>query len=504
LPLRIGIHVGDVVVQGDDLMGDGVNIAARIEGVADAGGIAISRAVHEQVRDKLDLSFIDKGEVELKNLARPVQVFALGGTVPSSAAEPAPALALPDKPSIAVLPFQNMSGDPEQEYFADGISEDIITELTRFRTLFVIARNSSFSYKGKSPDLRAVGRELGVRYVLEGSVRKVGNRIRLTGQLIDAQTGSHIWAERYDRQLDDVFMVQEELTRSIVRAIAPHISNAEHAKVRRRRPGSLGAYEIAVRAHAKALDAWVRSDRALCDEAISEARAALAIDPDSTLALHALSFAQVQHLGRGTAADRQVAWRDGMAAVERCIAIDGADGAAHTRMGVLLIRAPGGSRFGEALDCVQRGFDLNPNDVQSLLAVAFVETLAGNPEHAIDLLKQVLRISPRDPARPNIHQQLSLASFTAKQYADGVAYALRGINEAPRLTPLYVFLATSYVGLDQIEEARAAMATARQLGPEFVERHLSGNINGRDTERARIFARIAAGLEAPSAADALR
>ena len=224
-----------------------------------------------------------------------------------------PALALPDKPSIAVLPFQNMSGDPEQEYFTDGITEDIITELSRFRSLFVIARNSSFSYKGKSPDIRQVGRELGVRYVLEGSIRKAANRIRVTGQLIDTLSGNHIWAERYDRVLEDVFAVQEELTQSIVRAIAPQISEAEVAKARRRRPDSLSAYEIAVRAHAKAWDALIKSDRRFCDEAIGEARAALAIDPDSTIALNAsrsLNFSISCAARPSTATQRgETAWR---------------------------------------------------------------------------------------------------------------------------------------------------------------------------------------------------
>src|SRR5262249_16506214 len=195
LQLRIGIHVGDVVVQGDDLMGDGVNVAARVEGIAEPGGIAITRAVHEQVRDKLDLGFMDKGEIELKNIQRPVQVFVIGGPKPAPATT---ALSLPDKPSIAVLAFQNMSGDPEQEYFVDGLVEDITTALSRFKSLFVIARNSSFTYKGRAVDIRQVGRELGVRYVLEGSVRRAVNRLRITAQLIESESGAHLWADRFE------------------------------------------------------------------------------------------------------------------------------------------------------------------------------------------------------------------------------------------------------------------------------------------------------------------
>src|SRR5215213_7736723 len=225
--LRIGIHVGDVVVEGDDLMGDGVNIAARLESVAVPGGISISRAVHDQVRDRIDTVFDDKGEIALKNITRPVQVFAFAGANSVLVKTTPPALVLPDKPSIAVLPFQNMSGDPEQEYFADGMVEEIITALSRFKSLFVIARNSSFTYKGKAVDIKQVGRELGVRYVLEGSVRKAGNRVRTSGQLIEASSGTHVWAERFEGDLSDVFALQDRLTESVVTAIAPKMFQTE-------------------------------------------------------------------------------------------------------------------------------------------------------------------------------------------------------------------------------------------------------------------------------------
>jgi adenylate cyclase len=240
-----------------------------------------------------------------------------------------------------------MSGDAEQEYFADGISEDIITELTRFHELFVIARNTSFSYKGKLPNIRDIGRELGVRYVLEGSVRRAGNRIRLTSQLVDTQTDAHIWAERYDRQLDDVFLVQEELTRSIVRAIAPQISETELAKVRRRNPASLSAYELAVRANATALDAWTRSE--LRQEALRLAEAALAVDPASTMALGARATAQHQHALLGTAVDREAAWRDGMAATKQMLELDHSSSSAYALRGLLLAYAPTEDRLEDAL-----------------------------------------------------------------------------------------------------------------------------------------------------------
>jgi TolB-like protein/class 3 adenylate cyclase len=504
IAFRIGVNLGDIIIDDDDIFGDGVNIAARLQEIASPGGICISSRVHDDVRDRLDIAFEDGGPQTLKNIARPVVVWRWSPGVPRQtpiATVPAP-LALPDKPSIAVLAFANMSGDPEQEYFTDGITEDIITELSRFRSLFVIARNSSFSYKGKSPDIRQVGRELGVRYVLEGSIRKAANRIRVTSQLIDTLSGSHIWAERYDRVLEDVFAVQEELTQSIVRAIAPSVSDAEVDKLRRRRPDSLGSYEIAVRAYAKAWDAFAKSDRTLCDEAIGEARAALLIDPDSTLALNALALALFQHRVRGTAVDPDAAWREGLAAATRSVEVDRTNSFSHAMKGMLLMLTP--DRIGEGLESARRAHDLNPHDMQSLIGVAFVENRAGDPERAIEYLQQAMRISPRDPMRPNIHQQLAMASFTTGQYAKGVAYALLGIDEAPRLTPLHVYLATNYVGLGEIEKAKAAMVVARRVGPEFVERYVTGAFGGHKRERQWVFARIAAGLEDPGAAEALR
>jgi len=517
ITFRIGINLGDVIIDDGDIHGDGVNIAARLEAAAPPGGIVISGAVHHAVVGRLKAAFVDLGSLELKNIERPIQAFrvqwqAADWSAPTRASpsvipltptgeEP---LALPDRPSIAVLAFANMSGDPEQEYFTDGITEDIITELSRFRSLFVIARNSSFSYKGKSPDVRQVGRELGVRYVLEGSIRKAANRIRVTGQLIDTQTGSHIWAERYDRVLEDVFAAQEELTRSIVRAIAPHISDAEIARLRRRRPESLSAYEIAIRAHAKAWDAFVKSDRGLCDDAIAEARAALAIDPDSTLALNAIALAQFQHLARGTSADRTSARKEAMDAINRAIETDRTNASSHAQKGVLLAAAPDGDHTGEALECARRAHELNPHDMQSLIGVAYVEHVVGNPETAIRYLQEALRISPRDPMRPHLHQQLAMASFAARQYANGVAYARLGLDEAPLLPPLHVFLATNYVGLGEIDKARAAMAEALRIGPEFAQRHITGAIGGKHRERQWKFARIAAGLEDPRVAELLR
>ena len=250
IEFRIGIHLGDIIIDDNDIFGDGVNIAARLESIAVPGGISISRAVHDQVRDRINVCFDDKGEIALKNIARPVQVFAVSGAKESKTTvlpESKPALALPDKPSIAVLPFTNMSGDPEQDYFADGMVDDIITALSHFKALFVIARNSSFTYKGRAVDVKQVGRELGVRYVLEGSVRKAANRVRITGQLVDTATGAHLWAERFDGGLGDIFDLQDQVTESVVGAIAPAVEKAEIERAKRKPTESLDAYALYLR-----------------------------------------------------------------------------------------------------------------------------------------------------------------------------------------------------------------------------------------------------------------
>jgi adenylate cyclase len=246
IEFRVGINLGDIIIDADDIHGDGVNIAARLERIAEPGGICISESSYQQVRDKLDIGFEDMGEQQLKNIVRPVHVYRVRRDA-RPALKP-PALALPDKPSIAVLPFQNMSGDPEQEYFADGMAEDIITALSKLRWFFVIARNSTFAYKGKSLDVRQVARELGVRYVLEGSVRKAGDRVRISGQLVDATTGNHIWAQRYDREIADVFAVQDEIAESVVAAIEPQLYAAENLRIETKPPESLDAWECVIRA----------------------------------------------------------------------------------------------------------------------------------------------------------------------------------------------------------------------------------------------------------------
>ena len=521
---RIGIHSGDVMEKGDgSVYGDGVNIAARLQALAEPGQIAVSDAIHGAVRGKVSASFIDQGEQQVKNIAHPVRAYRVQvgeRAEPVTATAPKPVageidLSLPDKPSIAVLPFTNMSGDPEQEYFTDGVTEDIITELSLFHSLFVIARNSSFTYKGKPVDVRTVSKELGVRYVLEGSVRKSANRIRVTGQLIDALTGNHIWAEKYDRVLEDVFAVQEEVTRAIVRAIAPQIETVERLKAARRHPANLSAYEIAVRAWANAVSALFNNDAALRERVIGEANQALAIDPSSTLALNAIAFAQFQNAFFEAKPEvRELAWQQGMVAAQRAIELDPSDSLGYSIKGNLLIfppHPPGTpghiDHNDEALNDLQRAHELNPNDVQVLWVLGICEVAVGLVSQGIERLTQALRTSPRGPWSANIEGLLSWAHFYAKNYAAGRQWALRALTGSPNLYSAHMSLAVHCVGLGEISQAKNAFEAVRRIAPDFVASRLSGGFytgSAEDRERHQLFLRIAAGLEDPSAANALR
>ena len=313
IEFRIGINLGEVIVDGDDIYGDGVNIAARLEGLARPGGICVSAKVFEEVSNKLDVGFEDLGPQEVKNIPTPVRAYHVMADEPPTGA----ALALPDKPSIAVLAFANMSGDPEQEYFADGIAEDIITALSRFNWFFVIARNSSFAYKGRSPDVRAVAAELGVQYVLEGSVRKAGTRVRITAQLVDALSGRHVWAERYDRELTDIFEVQDEITTAIVGNVAPSFVAAEAQRAARKAPDNLDSWDLTMRANAHAwhhTPAEQAEARRLLESAVER-------DPDNTVALVGLATNYLHEFGAGLAPDPAANHRRSEAAAQRALAL---------------------------------------------------------------------------------------------------------------------------------------------------------------------------------------
>jgi adenylate cyclase len=519
LQFRIGVHLGDVIEKADGTVyGDGVNIAARLQALAEPGGIIVSESIHMAVRGKVPADFEDQGEQTVKNIAHPVRTYrvllqagaliapvALAGRATAASIEID--LSLPDKPSIAVLPFANMSGDPEQEYFTDGISEDIITELSRFHSLFVVARNSSFSYKGKSPDIRQVGRELGVRYVLEGSIRRSGSRIRVTAQLIDALTGTHIWAERYDRVQEDIFALQEELTQAIVAAIAPQIEASELTRATRRRPGNLSAYELALRAWAHASGGGVNGDAVTCHLAIREANEALAIDPESTLALMALAWGHAALLFLQFAPDPAHTLQEMRTAAMRAVESDRSNASALALKAVTVMTSLQFEQYPQALADGRRAHEINPNDAFVLLMLVIIEAVGGEPEQAIEHGKLFLRLNPRDTRLHLLFNGLASASFAAKRYEDGIRWALRAIHDMPRMPMPYLLLANCHVGIGEIDKAKAAFATLVRIAPLFAQSRIDGpSSQGRveDRHRGHIFTRIAAGLEAPSAADGLR
>ena len=411
--------------------------------------------------------------------------------------------ALPEMPSIAVLSFQNMSGDPEQEYFSDGMAEDVITKLSRFKELLVTARNSSFSYKGKSPDIRQVGKELGVRYVLEGSVRRAGNRIRVNAQLIDSLTGSHVWAETYDRMLEDVFELQEELTASIVGTISSTISTAEIEGLRQRRPANLSAYEAALRAKALGWEAFRKNDPALSAEAIREAKAALAIDPNSVQALCALAGAHWQQFYFKSAPDPDAAWQAGYEAASRAIELDPTNEEGYRRKAQLCVRDD--AHLEEALFAARRAYELNPNNSSALSYLGLCEVKRGDLPAAIEHCTRAMRISPRDPLKPN--SPLALAHFLSKDYAAALEQAQIAASEAPNAPLPMALVAVSCVGLNEVDKARAVVDAARRIAPDFRERVgslIGWNRNPEYRRHFTTFLDVACGTREPAAADALR
>ncbi len=387
---RIGVNLGDIIIDGDDIHGDGVNVAARLEALAEPGGLAISGTVHEQVQDKLDTAFIDAGPVEMKNIARPVQVWhwtsrTIPETGPAGTTQP-----LPAKPSIAVLPFANMSGDPEQEYFSDGITEDIITALSKFRWFFVIARNSAFVYKGRAVDVSQVGAELGVRYVLEGSVRKAGDRIRVTAQLIEAENASHVWAERYDRKLEDIFELQDEITATIAAAVEPELAGSERRRALRKPTEDLDAWDLFQRGVARMWlhdRAGVETGRALFAEAVAR-------DSEFGQARGYLAFAAFMLLVYEWAEDRDTLLREGLDQANRALSLDEKDYFALHALGRLHTLAGNHAAAVRALEASIAG---NPNFVLGYAALAEAHVYGGDPRSALEYAETAMRLSPADP-----------------------------------------------------------------------------------------------------------
>jgi adenylate cyclase len=464
---RIGINQGDVVFDDTRVYGDGVNVAARLENIAEPGGICISRKVYEEVAGKLQLAFVDLGELQLKNIAHPVRVYRISDEQPAAPRATAkPALAFPDKPSIAVLPFTNMSGDPEQEYLADGIVDDIITELSRFSELFVIARNSSFQYKGKATDVRQVGRDLGVRYVLEGSVRRGGDRIRISAQLIDATTGAHRWAERYDRTLDDIFAVQDDVVRTIVAILAAHVRIAETERTRAKPPSSCQAYDY----YLKAADTFFNSfNRSFTVDALYETRRllqqSLAFDPNSARSYAVLALTYVACWYHHVDGDflSPGALDQAHRYARKAVELDPNLPEAHASLGFCLM-------FRRELDASIAAFEranvLNPNCVNSInwqFAPALLRV--GEARRAIDVINRYLRLDPLHA--PFASGLLGFAHYMLRDYVQALALFRDCVAMSPKMRIGHVGLAATYAQLGKAEEARAAAAELMRLEPDY-------------------------------------
>jgi TolB-like protein/class 3 adenylate cyclase len=450
----------------NDIFGDGVNIAARLEGIAEPGGVCISDDAQRQVRGKVDIGFEDMGSQTLKNIAEPMRAWrmqlegeAASSAPPKPSAETAPPLALPEKPSIAVLPFQNMSGDPEQEHFADGMVEDIITGLSRSKALLVIARNSTFTYKGKAVDIKQVGRELGVRYVLEGSVRKAGTRARITGQLIDAATGAHLWAERFDGLLEDIFDLQDRVASSVIGAILPQLERAEIERAQRKPTESLRAYDYYLRA----LAASYRFTREANLEIIELTRAASAIDPQFALphALAVFSFTQRKAFGWSTELAQETSETSRLA--RHAIELDKDDARVLAMAGFGLAYVVG--EVEEAAIFLTRAVQLDPNLVLARTWLGWTKVYLGDTDGAIEQLEVSLRLNPLDPLRHTISTAMAYAHFFAGRNDEASALVTDVVRQQPNFVPGQRIMMACHAVAGRIDEARQACAAALRIDP---------------------------------------
>src|SRR6202163_3016635 len=463
LKLRIGVNLGEVIVGADgDLFGDGINIAVRLEGVADPGGILISEKVYSEVEAKLDAGFEDRGEQQLKNIAKPVRAFAVragvhGALIDRLSAAPS----LPDKPSIAVLPFQNMSGDPEQEYFADGMVEEIITALSRFKSLFVIARNSSFTFKGRAVDIKEVGRRLGVRYVLEGAVRKASGKVRITGQLIDAVTVAHIWADRFERDLTDVFALQDEVTVAVVSAIRTKLLQAEIAISTRRRPENLTAYDFYLRA----MPQFYLATREGLAEAIKLAHRALELDPRFGLVAALAGICHMNNVLWDYGIDPQFDRKEAVRLLRLALSIDDSD--PETLAWAALISAFMVGDCESEIEMANRAVALNPNSFLAWSSRGHVFRIAGLPEEAIRSFERAIRTSPVDPRLHLMFVGMGMAFIELRRFDEAIVAGKKAQRQNPSFPPASFCLASAFAHLGRDGEAREAAARLLETDPAF-------------------------------------
>ncbi|TIV29413.1 MAG: adenylate/guanylate cyclase domain-containing protein [Mesorhizobium sp.] len=454
MAFRMGVNLGDVIAQDDTIYGDGVNIAARLEKLAEPGGICVASNVYEQVKGKLDYNYTDLGSHQVHNIMEAVRAYRVSRAKPTSVFSTRDMLALPDKPSIAVLPFDNMSGDPEQGYFADGMVEEIITALSRTRWLFVIARNSSFTYKGRAVDIKQVGRELGVRYVLEGSVRKAASRVRISGQLIDATTGAHLWADRFDGGLEDVFDLQEEVTRSVVGAIAPKLEQAEIERARRKPTEHLDAYDYYLRGIAS-LHQLTRESTV---NALQLFYRAIELDPEFASAYGMAAWCAVIRKANGWMTDRKQETAETERLALKAMDLGRDDAIALSRGGIALAYVVGDNNSGAAF--IDRALALNPNLATAWLFSGWVRADLGDTETSLRHLATAMRMSPVDPLMFDMQNAAAVAHLFAGRFEEASTWAERSLREKPDFLPSLRFAAASYAHAGRTEEAH----TDREVG----------------------------------------
>jgi len=466
IELRIGIHIGDIIIEENDIFGDGVNIAARLEGIAEPGGVCMSNDAYRQVRGKVAIVCDDMGPQLLKNIAEPMQAWRVrvGEVLIPPVTEPTSgyaALKLPEKPSIAVLPFQNMSSDPEQEYFVDGIVDDITTALSRFRFLFVIARNSSFVYKGRAVDIKQVGRDLGVRYVLEGSVHKAKGKVRITGQLIDALSGVHLWADRFEGDLSDIFALQDEMTLNVISAIQPKLLQTEIELAARRRPDNLSAYDLCLRA-APHFYSFKR-------EALAETKRlcyrALEIDPRYGFAAFVAGQCCTANVSQGWAPDPKSELAEAMRLCRLALSIDGNDPEALASMGRMTASAVGD--FDAATEMVDQAVILNPNSWWAWELRGQTFNFTGNFEEALRSFERAIRLSPLDPLLFGTYTHIGLAFIGLGRFDDALVAAKKALRKNKTYSSTYRCLAAALAHLGREAEAREAAAGLLELDPNF-------------------------------------
>jgi len=468
IEFRVGIHQGDIVVEDGDIFGDGVNIAARLEGLAEPGGICVSARVQEDAAGKLDLAFEDIGEQQLKNIARPVRVFRVAAKRVVQPSEPPAVLPLPDKPSVAVLPFINMSSDPEQEFFADGIAEDVITALSRYPSLFVIARNSCFTYKGRVVDVKQVGHELGVRYVLEGSLRKAGNRIRVTAQLVEAETGNHVWAERYDRDLADIFAVQDEITEAVTIAIAPAIADAEQHRAMRKPPESLDAWT----AYQRGL--WHLSKANIDDNQLAQKFLQEAIDRDPNFAGGYKGLANAQGVAtdfHGENLPEMVGSVEALA--RRAVALDGADAEARSRLANALRRR---GDYAGGLAEAERALAISPNLAEAHAMRGAILIFSGRLTEGVEAVERSIRLDPRDPRSESRLLHVALGLYFLRKYEAAVDAANEAIRSYPDFPNNYRWLAAALGQLGRTAEAKEALEKAIAIAPAAFDMYVRDRV----------------------------